>query len=117
MAVVVTNLGPSDLWIKSNACPRDVLVRISEKLPNRLLKNYGRLSAVPDICPAIYTPPELWQVGQTRSGSLANVRLPAGTYTINAWAEPKFALGMDGGPSQAFQTVKVEAPEVVLTVP
>ncbi|WP_034358722.1 hypothetical protein [Deinococcus phoenicis] len=65
----------------------------------------------------ILHPPELWQVGETKVGMLANPRLPPGTYTVTAWAAPKVAPDGQGKPSAPFQPVRVQAPTVVLTVP
>lgn len=116
--VSVTNLGPADLWLDSNHCPRLFRVGVQEGLPStRTLIGRDLVNIGPhDVCTMELRPPERWKVGETKAGALPHTRLPSGTHTVTAWAEPKVAPDVAGKLGE-FRTVRVPAPSVVLTVP
>ncbi|GAA5533305.1 hypothetical protein [Deinococcus aluminii] len=115
--VTVTNLGPSALWLDPNTCPPKFKVEVQERLPSVPTWIDGGRYIIGDTCLTILYPPELWKVGETKVGMLAMTRLPSGTYTVTAWAEPKVAPDVGGKSSDQFQTVRIQAPTVLLTVP
>lgn len=117
VVVRVTNLGPATLWLDPNHCPRSFEVGTTERLPTRLEWVAGQAAAPIEVCVLIKLPPELWRVGETRSGTLAGVRLPQGTHTVTAWAEPRFGADRGGQPQGAWRTQRVQAPTAVLSVP
>ncbi len=116
--VTVTNLGPADVWFDPNHCPRAFKVGVQERLPSvpTLLGGKPINIGIYDVCTMELRPPELWKVRETKSGVLPNTRLLTGSYTVTAWAEPVVAPNIAGKPGQ-FQTVRVQAPTVVLTAP
>lgn len=107
--VTVRNLGPENVWLDPNHCPEEFKVGVQERLPSIP-------SLIGDVCLTILRFPEFWKVGEAKVGLLPNIRLPAGTYTVTAWAEPKIAPNLAGKPGK-FDTVRVQAPTVVLKVP
>jgi hypothetical protein len=117
VVVTVRNLGPEDVWLDPNHCPPAFRVETAERLPSIRSSPDGGSYIFGDFCYAIELPPELWKVGETRSGLLANTRLPPGTYPVTAWAEPLVAPDIGGAPSGRFQTARVQASTAVLKVP
>ncbi|WP_420596492.1 hypothetical protein [Deinococcus sp.] len=70
-----------------------------------------------ETCLAIGLPPRLWNVGETMSSLVMNLRLAYGKAVLSGWARLNIAPARQGKTVDAFQSVEVRAPTITLSVP
>jgi len=118
--VTVTNLGPTDLLLE-NRCPYPFRASVDGlpfvKLPPGPL--FGQVKNI-RACTPLIRPPELWPVGKSRSAyatTYVDESLPRGIYTLEGWADLRVEFVSGTHPQGDYQTIRVKALPVTVTLP
>ncbi|WP_156103425.1 hypothetical protein [Deinococcus sp. YIM 77859] len=111
LTVSLVNLGPYDVLLEDR-CPRPFTAGYT------LLPAATGRSVTNEDQPCLTAPalPQRLRPGERVSAALT-LDLPAGTYTLQAWARPKVRLVEKGKPADAVRTLNVATSALTLTLP